>query len=99
GWWSPNIAMPFGRWVDFVVKVREDINNGIAQVWMDGTQIANYAGPVGYLLPGTSDYVKFGYYNWSPYATNRKVLMRQAAMVVDPTGSKYTQSDLRALIQ
>jgi len=25
--------------------------------------------------------------------------MRQAAMVVDPTGSKYTQSDLRALIQ
>jgi hypothetical protein len=98
-WWSPNIAIPFGRWIDFVVKVKADIGGaGVAQVWMDGTQIANYAGPVGYYTPGIADYAKFGYYNWSPYTTNRRVMMRSPVVVADPTGSKYSPADLRTFI-
>jgi len=30
-------------------------------VRMDGAQIANYSGPVGYYTPGINDYAKFGY--------------------------------------
>jgi len=36
--------MPFGRWADFVFKFRQGYTGGGCwQVWMDGTQIANYA--------------------------------------------------------
>ena len=93
--------MPFGRWADFVVKFKENTSgNGFLQVWMDGQLIASHQGSLGYNT-GVNDYAKFGYYNWSGSAmssTPRKVLLRSPTVVADPTGSTYSQDQLRALL-
>ena len=93
--------MPFGRWADFVVKFKENTSgNGFLQVWMDGQLITNYQGSLGYNT-GVNDYMKFGYYNWSGSAmssTPRKVLLRSPTIVKDPTGSTYSQDQIRALV-
>jgi hypothetical protein len=96
---SSNIAIPFGRWVDMVFKFRQDTSgSGFLQAWMDGQQIMNYQGRLGFNTPGYKDYMKFGYYNWSSFSSPRKVMLRSVSQVLDPTGSKYRLEDLRALI-
>jgi hypothetical protein len=91
--------IPFGRWVDWVFKLKQSLSGaGFVQVWMDGTQIVDHQGNVGFNTPGYVDYLKFGYYNWSGSAmgaTARKVLLRSPTLVADPTG-KYAAEDLRA---
>jgi hypothetical protein len=89
--------IPFGRWVDFVFKFRQSTGStGFVQAWMDGNQILNHSGPLGYKT-SYKDYFKFGYYNWSgSFSSQRKVLMRGTTMVLDPTGSKYDAATLRA---
>ena len=97
---SPEMPLPFGRWIDFVFKFRHAIDNsGLLQIWMDGTQIMDYTGPLGYSTPGYKDYAKFGYYNWSSFDSTRKVLVRSPILVNDPTGSKYQAADLRSYVQ
>jgi hypothetical protein len=93
--------IPFGRWVDLVFKVRLNTSgNGFLQVWMDGTQIVDHRGLLGYITPGYKPYFKFGYYNWSGsnFASTRKVLVRSPVVVSDPTGTKYQPEDLRAYV-
>jgi hypothetical protein len=89
--------IPFGRWVDFVFKFRQSTGStGFVQAWMDGNQIVNHSGPLGYKT-SYKDYFKFGYYNWSgSFSSQRKVMMRGTTMVLDPTGSKYDAATLRA---
>jgi Polysaccharide lyase/Bacterial Ig domain len=93
--------IPFGRWVDFVLKFRHNTSgNGLLQVWMDGQQIANYSGSLGYNT-GMADYAKFGYYNWSGSAMSsvpRKVLLRAPTIVADPTGQTYNAEQVRTLL-
>ena len=93
--------IPFGRWADFVFKFKHNTSgNGLLQAWMDGQMIANYTGSLGFNT-GMADYAKFGYYNWSGTSMNstaRKVLLRSPTIVADPTGSKYSQEQLRALV-
>jgi hypothetical protein len=93
--------MPFGRWADFVFKFKHNTSgSGFLQVWMDGNQIANHQGNLGFNT-GYTDYAKFGYYNWngtSMSSTARKVLLRSPTIVADPTGNKYTPEQLRALV-
>ena len=97
---SPERPIQFGRWVDFVVKFKLNTSGkGFVQVYMDGTQIWNYTGTVGYNTGSARPYFKFGYYNWTSFATNRKVLMKSPVIVADPTGSKYTPDALRQYIQ
>ena len=96
----PEIPIRFGQWTDFVFKFRHALDNsGLLQVWMDGQQIVNYAGPIGFNTPGYRDYAKFGYYNWSSFNSSRKVLLRSPVIVKDPTGSKYSADALRAYVQ
>jgi hypothetical protein len=92
--------IPFGRWVDFVFKFRHNTSgSGFLQVWMDGSQIVNYQGNLGYNTPGFRDYAKFGYYNWSTaFNSSRKVLLRSPRVVADPTGDKYNPEQLRAIL-
>jgi hypothetical protein len=53
----------FGLWADFVLKFKHNTSgNGFLQVWMNGQQIANYQGSLGY-NSAYKDYAKFGYYN------------------------------------
>jgi hypothetical protein len=91
------LPIPFGRWADFVFKFRQGTgSDGLLQVWMDGQQIATYAGPLG-CKTASKDYIKFGYYNYSAgFNTPRKLLMRQIVLVRDPTGSKYSPTALRS---
>jgi hypothetical protein len=74
--------------------------NGFLQVWMDGTQIVDHKGLLGYITPGNKDFFKFGYYNWSGsnFASTRKVLLRSPVIVSDPSGTKYKPEDLRAYV-
>lgn len=92
--------IPFGRWADFVFKIRQSTgSSGMLQVWMDGNQIVNHSGPIGYNT-GVKDYFKYGYYNWSgsAFASPRKVLLRSPVLVADPTGSTYGADTLRAFV-
>lgn len=93
--------IPFGRWIDFVMKFKLNTSgNGFLQVWMDGTQIVDHKGLLGYITPGNKDFFKFGYYNWSgsSFASTRKVLLRSPVIVSDPPGTKYKLEDLRAYV-
>jgi hypothetical protein len=94
--------IPFGRWVDFVFKLKHNTSgSGFLQVWMDGNQIVNHQGNLGFNTPGYNDYAKFGYYNWSGSSmssTARKVLLRAPTVVADPTGSTYTADQVRTLV-
>jgi hypothetical protein len=92
--------IPFGRWVDFVFRFKQSIDgNGFLQVWQDGEPIVDHQGSLGFNTPGYRDYIKFGYYNWSSFATSRKVLLRSPMIVLDPSGSKYSAEDLRAHVR
>jgi len=96
----PEIPIRFGRWMDFVFKFRHSMSSsGLLQVWMDGQQIVDYSGPLGFNTPGYKDYAKFGYYNWGSYDSSRKVLVRSPIMLKDPTGTKYGPDVLRAAVQ
>ncbi|HWI38609.1 MAG TPA: heparin lyase I family protein [Burkholderiales bacterium] len=96
----PEIPIRFGQWTEFVFKFRHATDNsGLLQVWMDGQQIVDYSGPIGFNTPGYRDYAKFGYYNWSSFNSSRKVLIRAPVLVQDPTGSKYTVDSLRAYVE
>lgn len=94
--------IPFGQWMDFVVKFKQNVQGqGFAQVYMNGELIANHQGNLGYDTPGFLDFVKWGYYNWtSSFAENspRKVRLRSPMIVADPTGSKYKEADFRAVL-
>jgi len=46
-----------------------------------------------------TNYFKFGYYNWSTFNSSRKVMLRSPIVVNDPTGSKYSATDLRSYVQ
>jgi hypothetical protein len=96
---SAEYPVPFGRWTDMVFKFKLDpAGNGFLQAWMDGSQIMNYSGPLGYYNDGNKPYFKFGYYNWTSFSSARKVMLRSPVYVADPTGSKYKPDDLRAYI-
>ncbi len=93
--------IPFGRWIDFVFKLKQNTAGaGFLQVWMDGVQIVDHQGSLGFNTPGYLDYMKFGYYNWSSaFDSPRQVLLRSPLLVADPTGSKYQAADLRAFVR
>ena len=67
-------------------------------MWVDGKEIMNHKGSVGYNTGSQLPYFKFGYYNWNSFKGARKVMLREPVVVADPTGSKYTQADLRSHI-
>lgn len=96
----PEIPIPFGRWTDFVFRFRHSQgNDGFLQGWMNGREIVDYEGPLGFHTPGHKDYAKFGYYNWSRFSSSRRVLMRSPVLVADPTGGKYREEDLRQFVE
>lgn len=97
---SRDIPITFGKWLDFVFRIKLAVpDGGLVQAWIDGAQVFDYAGPVGYNTPDFGPYFKFGYYNWSKLSSTRRVLMREPCVVLDPTGSKYSHEMLRSLIR
>ena len=96
---SADQPIRFGRWMDVVVKFKLDPGgSGFVQAWVDGTQIFDHAGGVGYYTGTTKPYFKFGYYNWNSFSGTRKVLLRSPVVVADPTGAKYNPESLREFV-
>lgn len=97
---SPEFDIPFGRWADFVFKFRLDHNargEGFLQAWMDGKQIYDYDGALGFNTPGKKDYFKSGLYFWTRFNTPRKILIGGYYVVRDDDG-KYSVEHLRNLV-
>lgn len=94
-----NQPVPFGRWVDMVFRFRHNVSGrGFLEAWMDGRRIVNHQGNLGFNTPGYKDYAKFGVYNWSRFATPRKVLLHSPVLILDPSGQSYDDRLVRALI-
>lgn len=92
------LPIPFGQWVNFVYKFRHSDTNGLLQVWMNGSMIADHQAPLGYNT-GFDDYAKFGYYNFGTMnSTPRKVLVRGVHVIHDPTGNTYTLAQMQGLL-
>ena len=94
--WTPN------QWLTLVTQalVSTNINAGpFVRTWINGTQVVNYKGPVGYNQPDALPYVKHGIYHWTnlnpwDYALRQRyVHMRKAGLVKDPNRI-YTPSSL-----
>jgi hypothetical protein len=89
----------FGQWMDFVIKFKHNTSgNGFLQAWVDGEQIVDYKGNLGFNT-SYKDYAKFGLYNWASFSKPRKVMLHKPTVVLDPTGSKYDAATLRAYVQ
>lgn len=96
-------GLPTTRWTYFVVhaKISTDSQQGpFLRIWRDGRQLVNYAGPLGYNIPGHVPYGKLGHYHWmtsrNPWPESlptRTVLMRSPIFVWDPN-RVYSASDL-----
>jgi len=93
-------ALPFGRWIDFLFRFKlNTANAGFLQVWMDGERIVDHRGNLGFNTPAHKDYVKFGYYNWSPVMSSpRKVLLRSPTIVLDAKGDQYSAAQVARLL-
>jgi len=66
---------------------------------MDGERIVDHRGNLGFHTPAHKDYVKFGYYNWSPVMSSpRKVLLRSPTIVLDPKGDQYSAAQVARLL-
>lgn len=99
--WQPK------RWYTVVFRARIDSlapANGRLAMWLDGAQVLDYRGPVGYPAFGSGgDYAKFGVYHWTggnPW--DRSVVKRTAwykgpALVLDRAG--YTPATIAALLK
>jgi len=96
--WPPN------TWITVVTKAVVSIDPAAGpyiRTWVNGQQVVNYNGPVGYNIPNELPYVKHGIYHWTnlnPWdmtLPQRTVHYRRAVLVNDPKGV-YTPADLAA---
>lgn len=88
-WASPTVM---SGWQTFVVQARINEPHGMLRVWMNGTLVAQYLGPLGNLNRPTP-YAKCGFYwwpadnAWDPSQPDRVLLVSQASIVVGPWGT------------
>ena len=51
-----------GRWVDLRYRIRFGLSDGAVAVWLDGAQVVDYNGPLGYPDDGPEVDFRFGLY-------------------------------------
>lgn len=51
-----------GRWVDLRYRIRFGLSDGAVAVWLDGAQVVDYKGPLGYPDDGPEVDFRFGLY-------------------------------------
>jgi Polysaccharide lyase len=93
----------YGRWLQVIIQAKispQESDGGYFKAWIDGKQVADYRGPIGYALPRAGEEVTHGIYPLTkgkvPFDLRfpvRKMYMRKAVVVLDPD-SKYTMNDL-----
>lgn len=94
--WVPN------QWLTLVTQAVVSTNSNASpfvRTWINGTQVVNYKGPVGYNQPDALPYVKHGIYHWTnlnpwDYTIRQRVVhMRKAGLIKDPSRI-YTPASL-----
>lgn len=94
--WAPN------SWYTVVTKAMVSTDPAASpyiSTWINGAQVVNYRGPVGFNQPQALPYVKHGIYHWvnlnawDTRAPQRTVHFRRAALVGDSKGI-YSPDDL-----
>lgn len=99
--WSAN-TWPPNTWITVVTRALVSPNsaaNPMISTWINGTQVVNYRGPVGYNTPTAQPYLKHGLYHWTnlnpwdPTLPERTVHFRRAVLAADPKGL-YSPADL-----
>jgi hypothetical protein len=101
--WSS--TMPANTWARFIVKARKDLvtpSNSFVQIWLNGQQIVDYHGPIGYNVP-QGDYAKVGIYKWissanawSPNVPARRMWSKGPVLVNDAPG--YSWQSINAIL-
>lgn len=98
--WQPN------RWYTMVFRARIDAATpagGKLVMWLDGAQVLDYRGPIGFTVPTEGDYVKFGPYHWTgnnPWdlsVVKRTGWYKGPALILDRAG--YTPAAIAAAIK
>lgn len=101
------LTMPTRRWVTAVVQARlsNDPDQGpFVRLWLDGEQIVDYAGPVGYVLPpGAYAYPKVGLYHWTvgnPWDLKvpSRALLVGAMLTVRDASDRYNAEQIQGLV-
>lgn len=98
----------YGRWVSVVIQAKISPvagEGGFMRVYVNGTQLGNYNGPIGYAVDGAAEEVVHGVYplikGAIPYDLSkpvRKMYLKKSLVVRDPTG-KYTLANLMQAIK
>ena len=99
--WQPDV------WHDFVVKAKVDPSasgTGYVQMWLNGVQVVDYRGPIGYRYNNPSDYAKIGLYHWNT-TTNywhpgapETIEASYSSMMLLKDSANYNASMVRALL-
>jgi len=99
GKWTPN------AWVAFDVEAKiakASPRSGFVKIWMNGRQIVNYSGQVGYNYSPNGDYAKLGLYHWTGgnawdmRIPKRELWSKGSVLVLHRTG--YTWQSIDALL-
>jgi hypothetical protein len=105
--WSTPEA-PANEWVTVVTQAlvsTQSAREPFVKTWLNGKQIVNYIGPVGYNQPTVHSYAKHGIYHWvdnfNPWemAQPTRVLhLKDPVLIRDPL-FKYEQATVKALVE
>lgn len=104
---AARMAMPVRQWTTAVIQARISTQASQApflRMWLNGRLVADYAGPLGYILPtGGFSYHKVGVYHWiddNPWDLKvpvRALLVRTVMSVLDTDG-RYSHDLLEASV-
>ena len=104
---AARLTMPVRQWVTAVVQARmanDATQTPFLRLWLNGALVADYAGPLGYLLPpGGLAYAKAGIYHWVAandwdLAVPRRALLIGAMLGVRDATGRYTAEQLAAAV-
>lgn len=104
-WSSP--AAPANEWITVVTQAlvsTQAAHGPFVKTWLNGKQIVNYTGPVGYNQPTVHQYAKHGFYHWidngNPWdmaLPTRVLRLKDPVLIRDPL-FKYEQTTVKALV-
>lgn len=55
-------GVPRGEWLNIVIEHKVSSTDGLLNIWLNGRQVVNFRGPVGYWDHDEAGYWKFGIY-------------------------------------
>lgn len=104
---AARLRMPVRQWVTAVVQARisaDEKNFPFLRLWLNNILIADYTGPLGYLLPtGGVSYAKAGIYHWVAgndwdVAVPTRAILIGAMVLARDSGGRYTAENVAAVV-